>query len=69
MIKRCLNIFYGGLQQNLHHQHQYFGVPDVNRGEAGKMRVDTPESCYTVCLIFGREGMWLLSGIESGIVK
>jgi len=31
-------------------------VPGVNRGETGKMRVDTPESAHTVCLIFGREG-------------
>jgi len=26
-----------------------------NRDETGKMRVDTPESGHTVCLIFGRD--------------
>jgi len=39
----------------------YSGVPRVNRGETGKMMVDTPdsgmdapESWHTVCLIFAR---------------
>jgi len=54
MILRCLRAFYGSSRQNLHHLHMYSGVPHVNRGETGKMRVDTPESWHTVCLIFGR---------------
>jgi len=33
----------------------HFGVPRVNRGETGKMRVDTPEHWHTLCLIFDRE--------------
>jgi len=37
MILRCFHVFYGSLQQNLHHLHMYSGVPHVNRG-------DTPES-------------------------
>jgi len=33
----------------------YSGVPRVNRGETGKTWVDTPESGFTVCLVFCRE--------------
>jgi len=52
MILRCLYVFYGRLKQNLHNLNVYSGVPSVN--ETHKMWVDTPESCHTVCLIFGR---------------
>jgi len=52
MILRCLNVFNGGLRQNLYHWHVYSGVlPCVNRGETGKTQVNTPESCHAVCLI------------------
>jgi len=44
MILRCLHMFYGGLRQNLHYWQMYCGVPHVNRGETGKVRVDAPES-------------------------
>jgi len=37
----------------------YSGVPLVNRVETGKMRVDTPGSWDTVCLIFSRGGLSL----------
>jgi len=47
----CPHVYYGSLRQNLHHLHIYTGVPSVNRGKTGKMRmdsgwqpVDTPES-------------------------
>jgi len=55
MMLRCFHVFYGSLRQNLHHLHVYSDVPRVNRGEAGKMRLDTPKSWHTVCLIFGTE--------------
>jgi len=52
-------VFYGALQQNLHHQHVYSGAPGVNRG-------DTPESGWIhlkvgtqLCLIFGRVNLHL----------
>jgi len=47
-------MYYGGLEQNLHHLHRYSSVLRVNRGKKGKMRVDQPESWHTVCLTFGR---------------
>jgi len=43
MILRHLQVFYGSLQQNLHHLHLYSSVLRVNRG-------NTPESWHTGCL-------------------
>jgi len=47
MILRGLHMFYGGLQQNLHHQRVYSGVPGESRG-------DTPESKWIHLKVFGR---------------
>jgi len=54
-------VFQDGLHQNLHHWYVYSGVPHVKRGETVEMRVDTPKSGHTVCLIFG----WDLPSIFS----
>jgi len=51
VILRCLQVFKGGLRQNLYHWQVYSSVPHVNRGETGKTWMDTSESGQKVRLI------------------